>query len=242
MKRKKELKKLLNFKYLDLTNKTVSCGELDLPAIYCNTEVFPDFLALYSEPSLYHKTGKTGVCFYQFDSVFDGRRGLFESIYHNDTARLDYFKKRFKNIKFVISPDYSEFGDVHVIENLYRIFKARVVAIWFIVEIGAVVIPNISLPTEKFASFVFDGLENCSVVAMSTKSHLQNKVEYERFLWKIRYTVDHLNLKAIVVYDACGSDEKVTECFSYAISKGVKIIVPDNTLKNRNIANKKAVM
>ena len=110
------------------------------------------------------------------------------------------------------------------------------------VEIGAVVIPNISFPTERSAAFALDGYEECSVVAMSTKSHLQNSVEYERFLWKIRYTVDLLNLKAIVVYDVCGSDDKVMECFAYAVSKGIEIIIPDNTLKARNAAHKKAVM
>lgn len=233
---------LLNLNYLTLTNKTVSCGDMDLPALCCKTEIYPDFLALYSEPSLYHKTNRTGICFYQFDSTFDGKNGLYESIYHNDTSQLDIYKKRFNGVKFVITPDYSEFGDIHAIENVYRLFKARVVAIWFMFEIGAVVIPNISFPTEKSAAFALDGLEECSVVAMSTKSHLQNPEEYQRFLWKIHYTVDHLRLKAIVVYDACSSDERVNECFAYAISKGIKIIVPNNTLKTRNIANQKAVM
>ena len=241
MKSRKTLRKLLNVNFLNYTNKTYSCGEKDLPALYCKTEVYPDFLALYSEPRLYHKTDMTGVCFYQFDSVFDGKRGLFEAIYHDDAARLEYFKRRFKDVKFIIAPDYSEFGDIHVIENEYRLFKARVVAIWFMVEIGAVVIPNITFPTERSASFALNGYEECEVVAMSTKSHLQDPAEYERLLWKIRYTVDNLKLKCIVVYDVCGSNEKVLECFSYAISNGVKIIIPDNTLKARNASRKKAV-
>lgn len=242
LKNRQTLNRLLNFNFLNYTNKTISCGKKDLPALYCNTEVYPDFLALYSEPKLYHKTDKTGVCFYQFDSVFDGKRGLFESIYHDDTTRLEYYKKRFNGVKFFISPDYSEFGDIHVIENEYRLFKARIVAIWFIFEIGAVVIPNISFPTERSVAFALDGYEDCTVVAMSTKSHLQNTEEYERLLWKIRYTVDHLNLKAIIVYDVCSSNDKVMECFAYAISKGIEIIIPDNTLKARNTAHKKAVI
>ena len=242
MKSRQTLSKLLNFSYLNYTNRTHSCGVKDLPALYCKTEVYPDFLALYSEPKLYHKTDRTAVCFYQFDSVFDGKRGLFEAIYHDDTARLSYFKKRFEGVKFIIAPDYSEFGDIHVIENEYRLFKARIVALWFIVEINAIVIPNISFPTERSAEFALDGYEECSVVAISTKSHLQSPVEYERLLWKIRYTVDHLELKAIVVYDACSSDDKAIECFTYAISKGIDVIIPDNTLKSRNAAHKKAVM
>lgn len=242
MKTKQTLRKLLNFNFLNYTNKTISCGEKDLPALFCNTEVYPDFLALYSEPKLYRKTDRTAVCFYQFDSVFDGKNGLFEAIYHDNKARLEYYKKRFAGVKFIIEPDYSEFGDIHVIENEYRLFKARVVAIWFIIEIGAVVIPNISFPTERSAAFALEGYENCSVVAISTKSHLVDKNEYERLLWKIRYTVDNLHLKAIIVYDACGTNEKALECFSYAIDKGVEIIIPNNTLKERNALHSKAVM
>ena len=100
LKTRKTLSKLLNYSFLNYTNKTRSCGEKDLPALYCKTEVYPDYLALYSEPSLYHKIDRTGVCFYQFDSVFDGKRGLYEAIYHDDTARLAYFKKRFEGVKF----------------------------------------------------------------------------------------------------------------------------------------------
>lgn len=242
MKTRQTLKKLLNYNFLNYTNKTISCGEKDLPALSCNPKVYPDFLALYSEPKLYQKTERTAVCFYQFDNEFDGKRGLFEAIYHDDCKRLEFFKKRFSGVKFVISPDYSEFGDIHIIENEYRLFKSRVVALWFAIEIGAVVIPNISFPTKRSASFALAGYENCSVVAISTKSHLVDSEEYERLLWKIRYTVDTLNLKTIIVYDVCSTNNKVFECFSYAIEKGIKVIIPDNTLKERNMIHSKAVM
>lgn len=234
MKQKTTLRTLLNYSYLNYTNKTVSRGEKDLPALYCNTDTYPDFLALSSETRLYHKTSNTCICFYEYDSEFDGKNGLFEAIYHDNHNRLKYYKKKFAGVKFVVCPDYSEFGDIHKIENEYRLFKARVVALWFMFEIGAVVIPNISFPTEESAAFALDGYEDCSVVAMSTKSHMQNQAEYERLQWKIRFTVDTLNLKAIVVYDVCSSNEKVIECFAYAIANGVEIIIPDNTLKSRN--------
>lgn len=239
MKRRENLSKLLNYGFLTYTNKTVSCGEKDLPALYCDTDVYPDFLALYSEPSLYHKTPLTAVCFYQFDNTIDGRNGLFSAIYYDDKRGLGKFKRRFAGVKFIISPDYSEFGDIHVIENEYRLFKSRVVAIWFAKEVGAVVIPNISFPTERSVEFALDGLENCSVVAMSTKSHLDDPEEYARLQCKIKFTVDHLDLKAIVVYDACGTNDRALDCFTYAAEKGIKIIIPDNTLKQRNALKRK---
>ena len=73
MKHNDNLIRLLNLNYLTLTNRTVSCGGMDLPAINCNVAVLPDYIALYSQKSLYHKTEHTAVAFFQFDEDFDGK-------------------------------------------------------------------------------------------------------------------------------------------------------------------------
>ncbi len=243
MKRKRDLINLLNLHYLHYTNKTVACGSLDLPALYCNTTVYPDFLALYREKSLYHKTDQTAVCMFEYDNAFDKQNGLCWSIYFNNIKRLDYFKKRFSNVKYIISPDYSLLGDIQKIENLHRIFRSRIVSLWFLFEIGASVIPNISLPDVDNYHCALDGLQDCSVVAFSTKGHMDDTSENERLRSIIKHTVDSLNLKAIVVYDVCGTDKQTIETFSYAINKDIKVIIPDNTLKQRNTAraDRKAV-
>ena len=228
--------------YLTYAGKTIACGKKDLPALYCNTRVYPDFLALYGEPSLYKKTAATAVCFYQFDNKFHKRDGLYEAIYYKDEALLDYYKKRFAGVKFFIAPDYSIMGDIHQIETDHRLFRARIVALWLMFELDAVVIPNITFFDKNGTIGIeLDGLENCSVVAISTKGHIDNPDEYERLKRNIRITVDRLNLKAIIVYDVCGTDEKTLEAFRYATDKGIKVIIPDNTLKTRNILLRKAV-
>lgn len=235
MNNKKQLTKLLNVNYLKYSNKTLSCGEYDLPALYCNTDEYPDYIALYSNKNEYFKTKNTAVAFYQYDNVFDGKNGLFWAIYFNDENRLKFFKERFKNVKFIITPDYSILGDIQYIENIYRIFRARIVAIWFIYEIGAIVIPNISFSDYKTSKIAFSGLENSSVIAISTKGHLQDKEERKRLTSNIRLIVDTLNLKAIIVYDVCINKYEVEKVFLYAIEKGIKVIFPDNLLRNRNI-------
>lgn len=226
---------LLNYNILKLLNRAQRCGPLDMPELHCDTRVFPDYLALYSQKSLYHTSPMTAVCFYSFDIEFDGRNGLFWAIYFDDKKRLDYFKKRFENIKFFISPDYSVFGDIHKMENLYRIFRARIVALWFSLELHAVVIPNASYVGQESFSIYFSGLEKCSVIAMSAKSHIRYASERKLFEAAIRYAVDNLPLKAIIVYSACGKDETCLKSFSYALDHGVKVIIPDNTLRNRNM-------
>lgn len=235
----KDMCYLLNYNVLLLLNRTHRCGPLDMPELHCDTKIFPDHLALYKQKSLYHTTPMTAICFYSFDIEFDGRNGLFWAIYFNDKKRLSYFKKRFENVKFFISPDYSVFGDVHKMENLYRIFRSRIVALWFSLELHAVVIPNVSYADSESFPLYFSGLEQCSVIAMNAKSHIRYASERKLFEKAIHYAVDNLPLKAIVVYSACGKDETCLKSFKYALNHGVKVIIPDNTLRNRNM-NKRA--
>lgn len=236
MKHNENLIKLLNLNYLTYANKTVSCGEKDLPSINCNVKSTPDYIALYGEKGLYHKTARTAVAFFEFDDEFDGKFGLFWAIYYNVEDRLQFFKERFQGVRFVIVPDYSELGDIHQIENEYRLFRARIVGLWFIFEIGAVVIPNISFPTEESCVFALDGYENSSVVCFSTKGHMDESAENIRLRKNIQLTVDKLTkINTIVVYDVCGTNENTIDTFSYAIQKGIRIVIPDNTLKLCNM-------
>ena len=59
-----DLRKLLLLNYQNLTNKSQYVGIFDIPSLYCNTTVFPDFIALYTETSYYHKTDFTAVGFF----------------------------------------------------------------------------------------------------------------------------------------------------------------------------------
>ena len=138
-----DMYRLLNHNIQKLLNQTERTGEYGLPVLYCNSDSYPDYLALYNQPGDYHKTQNTGVCFYLYDKAFDGIHGLFNAIYYGDQKLLKFYKSRFHGVKYFISPDYSLFGDIQKIENLERLWKARIVAIWFILELHAVMIPNI---------------------------------------------------------------------------------------------------
>lgn len=236
---RKDLKKLLNLSYLRLTNTTKAVGECDLPALACNTQVLPDYIALYNHPADYHRTPLTAVGFYLYDNEFDGRNGLFNSIYYDDGKRLEYFKKRFEGVKFFISPDMSQFGDVDDIENHWRLRNSRIVALWLAEELGAVVIPHITFPTLSSVDFALDGLEDCHVVAFSTKGYINDPIERQTLETAVRLTVDTLNLNAIVVYDVCAANDKAMDIFGYAVERGVEVTIPNNMLKERNASRKR---
>lgn len=230
-----DLRKLLLLNYQNLTNKSQYVGIFDIPSLYCNTTVFPDFIALYTETSYYHKTDFTAVGFFQFDKDFDGQNGLYSAIYNNNIKQLKAFEERFKGIKFVFSPDYSLLEDNDEIENIYRLKKMRVVSLRFIHVIGAIVIPLITFPSLKSIDLYISGLENSSVVGISTKGHIDEPIEYEILCKTIKYLVKNKrNLKAIVVYDVCGDNTKTLKAFEIAEVQGIKIIIPDNSLKIQN--------
>lgn len=230
----KNLKRLLNLNYLKYGNKTFSSGCLNYPEIYCNTRIYPDYLALYSEPGLYYKTSNTGVCFNLYDNEFDGKNGLFNAIYYDDVSRLKFFKNRFQGIRFFIGPDCSQLDDVHKIESYYRVFRQRIMLLWSLFEIDAIAVPQILFPSLKCLSITLDGLQGSSVVAFSTKGYIDNPTERGIMKEAVKITANSLQLHAIIVYDVCASNELAMEIFQYASDKGIKIIIPANTLKIRN--------
>ena len=110
--RQKNLRKLLNLSYTNWTNRTYAVGEMDLPEIICQTEVCPDYLALYSRLKEYRQTSRTAICFYQYDNGFNGYEGLFAAIYYDRKDLLENFKKRFQDAHFFIMPDDSVGGNI----------------------------------------------------------------------------------------------------------------------------------
>lgn len=230
-----ELKKRLNLNVLNLLNNTTTFGWLDIPKMYCKNITEVDYIALYTEPGLYTKYPNTLISFYNYDIKFDNIGGLYNAIYYDDKKLLDKFKERFKDCTLFISPDYSECGDVHAIENLYRIYKARVVSIWLTMECDAIVIPNITYSNRKMFEYMLFGLEDVETVAFGTKGNVNDEEERLLLIDAIKYTVDHLSeLKTIIVYSSCKKDETILEIFKYALDNNIKVIIPSNTLQLRN--------
>ena len=236
-----DLYKKCNLNYLHYVNLTHVAGAHGLPALACNTRVLPDYIALSGYPGQFHKTPLTAVGFWEYDEKFDGPDGLFNAIKYGMEDRLEYYKKRFSGVRFFFTPDYSQFGDVGDIERDYRLLQARVVGIWLAMEIGAVVIPFITIPTAESIDCALDGLEDCSVVAFSTKGYVNNPVERGVIKEIVRRAVDTLRLKTIVVYDVCSTNDAVADIFSYAKERGIHVVVPPNALKERNMARREAL-
>ena len=224
--------KKLNSNYVYLTNRCGYSKKEDFPIVGVELPNDIDYLALYTNKKDYMKTDNTAVCFYQYDNKFDNLYGLFNAIFYNNTRLLNKFKNRFKDVKYMIEPDYSQCGDAAECINKYNVFRQRVVNAWLTFECNILVIPNINY-IEINKDFVFEGIEKGSTIAMSVMGMLRAKQNTDILLEGIRKAVDTIRPNKMIVYTASSKDRTMS-LFKYATKSGVKVLIPDNKLLERN--------
>ena len=205
-------------------------GDYDMPVIGCFDNISKiDYLSLYSDLQDYQKTDNTCVCFYQYDHVFDGVHGLYNSIIYQDEKRLALFRERFKNVKYIVGPDYSIFGDFPVALQIFNIYKSRVCMAWLKVNTNAVIIPNIRWTFDFSYEFAFDGIMKGSNIAISILGQIRDKDNRKMFFDGFKEAIDRIEPKAILIYGFV-TESNFDEIFGYAGSKGIKIIVPHSKI------------
>ena len=239
MSNKNNLRKKLNLNYTWLASQVYKEGPFDIPVLQCKDDYEPDFIALYSETGLYHKTNYTTICFHQNDDVFNGLKGLCNAIYYDDKPRLNEFKKRFKDCHYFIMPDCTLTYDQDMWDIVFRTAIMRLTCLWLTFELGAHVVPLITYGVDDTFELMLTGLKECETVAFSLKGSLLESYKEEQLVRAIKYTVDNLhNLKSIIIYDDCMEDQTVYKIFEYAIENKIRLIIPSNTLKDRNRSKK----
>lgn len=205
-------------------------GEYDMPKVGNFDDLSCiDYIALYSDTSEYQKTENTCVAFYQYDHVFDGIHGLYNSIIYQDEARLEKFRERFKGVKYIIAPDYSLFGDFPNALQIFNVYKSRVCMCWLAANTGAKVIPNVRWTFPFSFDYCFDGIEKGSNIAIGVLGQIHQTENKEMFLEGFKKAIDKIEPKRILVYGFV-TDLNFNKIFDYAISKGIKILIPHSKL------------
>ena len=205
-------------------------GDYDMPVIGCFDDISKiDYLSLYSDLQDYQKTDNTCVCFYQYYPVFDVVHGLYNSIIYQDEKRLALFRERFKNVKYIVGPDYSLFGDFPVALQIFNIYKSRVCMAWLKANTKAVIIPNIRWTFDFSYEFAFDGIMKGSNIAISILGQIRDKDNRKMFFDGFKEAIDRIEPKSILVYGFV-TESNFDEIFGYAESKGIKIIIPHSKI------------
>lgn len=215
-----------------LTNKTTKFNPKHLPDIGSFVNKYPDFLALDNEPGLFDKTPYTCVCFFKDDSNFDTIDGLYNAIIYKDIKLLEYYKNRYKGVKYFIPIDYSVYGDFDEEQILHNIKKEIITFLWFCFECNGVVFPLMTYGLEDTFDWCFEYIMKGSNVCVSLKG-IMDEPEKTLFKKALRVLVDTRLPKTLLVYTVA-SKESSDEILNYAISKGIPIIYVPNTLQERN--------
>lgn len=205
-------------------------GDYDMPIVGNFDDIgVIDYIALYSDTSEYNKTENTCVAFYQYDHVFDGVHGLYNSIIYQDDKRLNEFRERFKGVKYIVAPDYSLFGDFPNALQIFNIYKSRVCMCWLIANTKAKVIPNVRWTFPFTYEYCFDGIMKGSNIAIGVLGQVRDKENKKMFLDGFKVAIDRIEPKCILIYGFV-TKNNFDELFSYAKSKGIKIVIPHSKI------------
>ena len=214
-----------------LTNRTNKSKSKELPEIGNFVTDFPKYFVLESEVGLYKKDGAC-VCWYRDDSYFDTIDGLYNAIIYKDVPLLKYYKDRYQNVKFFAAPDYSLYGDFDEETLAHNLKKAAVVYLWLINELDAIVFPNFTYGNSKSLNWCFEHIMLGSNVVMSLKGVMRGENKTE-FLEALKVFVDTRKPKNILVYTT-SYEESAFKMLEYATSKGVRVMILQNTMQIRN--------
>lgn len=111
---------------------------------------------------------KKGVHFFVDDYRFDG-------IYNNPNRSL----KRYSQYAFLLTPDFSTYADMDLWRQLESVAKNRWVGAYWQSK-GLTVIPTISWGNARSFEFCFDGVEQCSTVAVGMIGCKQSRIGFMR--------------------------------------------------------------
>lgn len=138
----------------------------------------------------------------------------FENIWSNPQEAL----KKFKRCGGVITPDFSTYQDMPVALKIYNTYRMRAFGHWLGKQ-GLQVINNVRWGTSETYKYCFDGIEQNSIVCVSTVGCIKDEKDELRFSRGLSTMIQYINPRHILVY----SFEKYRKFFYPYIEKGLPV-------------------
>lgn len=173
---------------LFVRNGFATAGKLDIPVVKRQAINLNDLqLIAYSDTrSVDNKINRRkGVHFFVDDYRFEG-------IYRNPQRSL----RKLSQYNFLLTPDFSTYADMHLWRQLESVAKNRWIGAYWQGN-GLMVIPTVSWSTSRSFDFCFDGVEQNSIVAISTLGCKRSKLQFMR---GYNAMLDRLNPETIICF------------------------------------------
>lgn len=163
----------------------------DIPICPCTATEIPKSLAYYNDPKI--PTDFTGFVHFYMDDY------KFESIWRNPQNAL----QRLRRFAGIITPDFSTYLDMPVALKIYNTYRMRAFGYWLGKQ-GLQVINNVRWGYSNSYKYCFDGIEQNSIVCISSLASLGTKTDEERFTEGLAAMVETLKPSHILFYGKQG--------------------------------------
>lgn len=117
-----------------------------------------------------------------------------------------------------IAPDFSVYREMPLPQQMYNVFRSRVIGYWWS-RSGVTVVPNVRWGDERTYKFCFDGLPTDSVLAFGTHGCVKHVDDRRHVLDGFLVMLERLAPKAVIVYGS--ASEKI---FPPMFARDVEII------------------
>ena len=164
----------------------------DIPICPCTAKKIPERLIYYNEIVKGKQHYRGFVHFYMDDYKF-------ESIWNHPQAAL----KKLRRCDGIITPDFSTYLDMPAALKIYNTYRMRAIGYWLGKQ-GLQVINNVLWGYENSYKYCFDGIEQNSIVSISTVGCLDDKHDEDRFTKGLEAMVQTLNPRHILFYGMKG--------------------------------------
>ena len=156
-------------------NEFLTSGFYDLPIIK-KQEIDLSKIKLMNYSNTKYNDNKNKIKTIHF-FIHDYR---FECVYSNPVLMVEKLKQYY----CLLSPDFSLYTDMPLLLQMYNTFKNRWCGAYW-QSLGLKVIPTISWSEERSFDFCFDGIENGSIVAISTHGNHKTKEKFLKGYYKM---------------------------------------------------------
>lgn len=169
-----------------LVKTAIYAGDDEMPCIK-TCESLPEKIIAFSK-AIQSQDNDQWIHFYEHDSKI-------ESIWNNPKRYLPMLKRH----AGVISPDFSVYCDMPLVQQKWNIYRGRAIANWM-VQNGIDVIPNIRWGDERTYESCCEGIEKSKTIAVGTHGCIKTIEEKKLFIRGFDYVINKLEPKNIVVY------------------------------------------
>lgn len=163
----------------------------DIPICPCTATEIPKSLVYYNDPKI--PTDFEGFVHFYIDDY------KFESIWRNPKNAL----QKLRRFAGVITPDFSTYQDMPAALKIYNTYRMRAFGYWLGKQ-GLQVINNVRWGTPETYKYCFDGIEQNSMVCISSLSSLGTKSDAKRFTEGLAVMVETLKPSHILFYGKQG--------------------------------------